>query len=79
MSFLLQSYYNMYIQVLRGSLRETLFDWPEGTPDSSKNSDVAPMIKRETLVYGTDDVTYINSELSHINFLVLGAVMSIST
>ena len=50
-------------QVLRGCLRETLFDWPEGGADAAAEAtEVAPMKKMETLLYGTDDVTYINSE-----------------
>jgi len=40
-------------------LRETLYDWPERT-EGGGAGEGAPMKKRETAVYGVDDVTYIN-------------------
>lgn len=47
--------------MLCGTLKETLYDWPSNSAEDGEGGEATPMKMRETLVYGTDDVTYINS------------------
>ena len=57
------------MKVLRGSLKETLYEWPPETPsegEASEAGEMRPMIVKEVMNYKTDEVTYINGRYTHV-------------
>ncbi|KAI5814701.1 RmlC-like cupin domain-containing protein [Pyronema omphalodes] len=47
------------MKVLKGSLRETLYNIPEATAENKQQ----PLSVRKTTLYGTDEVTYISDDI----------------
>lgn len=47
-----------FMKVLRGTLQETLFAWPEEASSGSEN--LAPMTVTKAMTHNQDAVTYIN-------------------
>lgn len=50
------------MKVLRGTLQETLFSWPEGSPEKDSLETMAPMTVKKAMTHNQDAVTYINGE-----------------
>jgi hypothetical protein len=48
------------MKVLRGTLQETLFAWPEEAKTASGSERLAPMTVTKAMTHNQDAVTYIN-------------------
>ena len=51
-----------FMKVLRGTLQETLFAWPEEEKTGGGSENLAPMTVTKAMTHNQDAVTYINGE-----------------
>ena len=49
-----------FMKVLRGTLKETLYEWPEESSKAADAEGLTPMTVKTAMTHNQDDVTYIN-------------------
>ena len=49
-----------FMKVLRGTLQETLYEWPEESSKGAGAEGLAPMTVKQVMIHNQDAVTYIN-------------------
>ena len=60
--YLIRAGTQIIIQILQGSLRETLYDWPDES--TKKNGPPAPLHAKKETIYEENEVTYMSDKVS---------------
>lgn len=56
-----------FMKVLQGAIRETRYEWPDNTGEMvppQEGEEGKPMQVKDSMVYGLDELTYINNSMS---------------